>query len=92
MVKSGFKILMSDQDVRAVLINIFGGILRCDTLAEGVMEAVSEVKVGVPVVVRLEGTNVEEGRRILNESGLNFIVAQGMKDAAEKVVEALKRQ
>src|SRR3989304_5477445 len=63
MVKSGFKILMSDKDVRAVLINIFGGILRCDTLAEGVMEAVSEIKVEVPVVVRLEGTNVEEGRR-----------------------------
>jgi succinyl-CoA synthetase beta subunit len=92
MVKNGFEILMSDKDVKVVLINIFGGILRCDTLAEGVTEAVSEVKVKVPVVVRLEGTNVEEGRRILNESGLNFIVAQGMKEAAEKVVEALKRQ
>jgi succinyl-CoA synthetase beta subunit len=90
MVKNGFEILMSDKDVKVVLINIFGGILRCDTLAEGVTEAVSEVKVKVPVVVRLEGTNVEEGRRILNESGLNFIVAQGMKEAAEKVVEALK--
>ena len=91
MVKNGFEILMSDKDVKVVLINIFGGILRCDTLAEGVTEAVSEVKVKAPVVVRLEGTNVEEGRRILNESGLNFIVAQGMKEAAEKVVEALKR-
>jgi succinyl-CoA synthetase beta subunit len=91
MVKNGFEILMSDKDVKVVLINIFGGILRCDTLAEGVTEAVSEVKVKVPVVVRLEGTNVEEGRRILNESGLNFIIAQGMKEAAEKVVEALKR-
>jgi succinyl-CoA synthetase beta subunit len=90
MVKNGFEILMSDKDVKVVLINIFGGILRCDTLAEGVTEAVSEVKVKVPVVVRLEGTNVEEGRKILNESGLNFIVAQGMKEAAEKVVEALK--
>jgi succinyl-CoA synthetase beta subunit len=91
MVKSGFEILMSDKDVRAVLINIFGGILRCDIVAEGVMEAVSEIKVEVPVVVRLEGTNVEEGKRIINESGFNFIVAQGMKDAAEKVVEALKK-
>ena len=92
MVKNGFEILMSDKDVKVVLINIFGGILRCDTLAEGVTEAVSEVKVKVPVVVRLEGTNVEDGRRILNESGLNFIIARGMKEAAEKVVEALKRQ
>jgi succinyl-CoA synthetase beta subunit len=92
MVKNGFKILMSDKDVEAVLINIFGGILRCDTLATGVTEAVREVKVHVPVVVRLEGTNVEEGRRILKESGLNFTVAVGMKEAAEKVVEALKRR
>ena len=90
MVKSGFKILMSDPGVRAVLINIFGGILRCDTLAKGVIEAVREVKVNVPVVVRLEGTNVEEGRRLLNSSGLQFTVAIGMKEAAEKVVQALK--
>jgi succinyl-CoA synthetase beta subunit len=90
MVKNGFKILMSDPGVKAVLINIFGGILRCDTLAKGVIEAVSEVKVNVPVVVRLEGTNVEEGRRLLNSSGLQFTVAPGMKEAAEKVVEALK--
>ena len=90
MVKNGFKILMSDKDVKAVLINIFGGILRCDILAKGVTEAVTEVKVNVPVVVRLEGTNVEEGRRILSESGLNFTVALGMKDAAEKVVEVLR--
>ena len=92
MVKKGFEILMSDPGVKVVFINIFGGILRCDTLARGVTEAVTEVKVKVPVVVRLEGTNVEEGRRILNESGLNFSVAMGMKDGAEKVVEALKRQ
>jgi len=91
MVKNGFKILMSDPDVKVVFINIFGGILRCDTLAKGVVEAVSEVKVDVPVVIRLEGTNVEEGRRILNSSGLNFTVSSGMKDGAEKVVEALKR-
>jgi len=92
MVKNGFKILMSDKNVKAVLINIFGGIMRCDTLAKGVTEAVSEIKVDVPVVVRLEGTNVEEGRRILKESGLNFAVASGMKEAAQKVVEALRMQ
>jgi succinyl-CoA synthetase beta subunit len=91
MVKNGFKILMSDKNVKAVLINIFGGIMRCDTLAKGVTEAVSEIKVDVPVVVRLEGTNVEEGRRILKESGLNFAVASGMKEAAQKVVEALNK-
>ena len=92
MVKNGFKILMSDPGVKAVLINIFGGILRCDTLAKGVIEAVSEVKVNVPIVVRLEGTNVEEGRKLLNSSGLRFTVAVGMKEAAEKVVLALERQ
>jgi succinyl-CoA synthetase beta subunit len=91
MVKKGFEILMSDPGVKVVFINIFGGILRCDTLAKGVTDAVREVKVKVPIVVRLEGTNVEEGRRILNESGLNFTVAMGMKDGAEKVVEALKK-
>ncbi len=90
MVKNGFKILMSDPDVKAVLINIFGGILRCDTLAKGVIEAVREVEVNVPVVVRLEGTNVEEGRKLLNSSGLRFTVAAGMKEAAEKVVLALR--
>ena len=92
MVKNGFKILMSDPGVKAVLVNIFGGILRCDTLAKGVIEAVSEVKVNLPVVIRLEGTNVEEGRRLLNSSGLHFAVAIGMKEAAERVVEALRRQ
>ena len=90
MVKNGFKILMSDPGVKAVLINIFGGILRCDTLAKGVIEAVSEAKVNIPVVIRLEGTNVEEGRKLLNSSGLRFTVAVGMKEAAEKVVLALK--
>ena len=91
MVKNGFRILMSDPGVKVVFINIFGGILRCDTLARGVTEAVREVQVSVPVVVRLEGTNVAEGRRILSESGLDFIVGTGMKDAAEKVAEALKK-
>ena len=72
--------------MKAVLINIFGGILRCDTLATGVVAAARELKVKRPIVVRMEGTNVEEGRRILKESGLNFTVAEDMKDAAEKVV------
>jgi succinyl-CoA synthetase beta subunit len=85
-IQNAFRILLSDKNVRAVLINIFGGILRCDTLATGVVAAARELKVKVPIVVRMEGTNVEEGRRILNESGLNFAVAECMRDAAEKVV------
>ena len=85
-VTHAFKILLSDQNVRAVLINIFGGILRCDRLARGVVEAAKATAVQVPVVVRLEGTNVEQGRTILRESGLNFTVADDMKDAAGKVV------
>jgi succinyl-CoA synthetase beta subunit len=85
-IKNAFRILLSDRNVRAVLINIFGGILRCDTLATGVVAAAHELKIRVPVVVRMEGTNVEAGRRILTDSGLDFTVAQGMKDAAEKVV------
>ncbi|MCE5308091.1 MAG: ADP-forming succinate--CoA ligase subunit beta [Acidobacteriales bacterium] len=85
-IKNAFRILLTDKNVRAVLINIFGGILRCDTLATGVVAAAHELKVAVPIVVRMEGTNVEEGRRILKDSGLNFTVADGMRDAAEKVV------
>jgi succinyl-CoA synthetase beta subunit len=85
-IRNAFRILTSDRNVRAVLINIFGGILRCDTLASGVVEAARELNVKAPIVVRMEGTNVEVGRRILKESGLNFTVADGMKDAAEKVV------
>jgi len=85
-IKNAFRILLSDKNVRAVLINIFGGILRCDTLATGVVAAARELNVKVPIVVRMEGTNVELGRQILTESGLNFTVAEGMKDAAEKVV------
>jgi succinyl-CoA synthetase beta subunit len=72
--------------VKAVLINIFGGILRCDTLATGVLAAARDLDVKVPIVIRMEGTNVQEGRRILKESGFNFTVAEGMRDAAEKVV------
>jgi succinyl-CoA synthetase beta subunit len=85
-VKNAFRILLSDAHVKAVLINIFGGILRCDILATGVVNAARELSIGVPVVVRMEGTNVEQGKKILVESGFNFTVADGMKDAAEKVV------
>ncbi len=85
-IKNAFKILISDSNVKAVLINIFGGILRCDMLATGVVAAAAELDLKIPIVIRMEGTNVEEGRRILKESGLNFTVAEGMKDAAEKVV------
>jgi len=85
-VENAFRILLSDDNVNAVLINIFGGIMRCDIVAAGVVEAARKIGVGVPVVVRLEGTNVERGQEILRESGLNFLVADGMRDAAEKVV------
>ena len=85
-VRHAFEILLTDKNVRAVLINIFGGIMRCDIVAAGVVEAARKIGVGVPVVVRLEGTNVERGQEILRESGLNFLVADGMRDAAEKVV------
>jgi succinyl-CoA synthetase beta subunit len=87
-VTHAFEILLSDKNVKAVLINIFGGILRVDTLAKGVVEAANKTKIQLPVVLRLEGTNVEQGREILQQSGLNFIVAETMKDAAEKVVAA----
>jgi succinyl-CoA synthetase beta subunit len=83
-----FNILLSDKNVKAVLINIFGGIMRCDVVAAGVVEASKKLGVKVPVVVRLEGTNVREGQQILRDSGLNFLVAEGMKDAAEQVVQA----
>jgi succinyl-CoA synthetase beta subunit len=89
-VEHAFNILLSDKNVKAVLINIFGGILRVDTLAKGVVEAAKKTKIGIPVVLRLEGTNVEQGREILKESGLNFVVAETMKDAAEKVVKAAR--
>ena len=85
-VEAAFRILLADENVRAVLINIFGGIVRCDMVARGVVGAAQNLGVKVPVVVRLEGTNVEEGQRVIRESGLNFTVASGMKDAAEKVV------
>jgi succinyl-CoA synthetase beta subunit len=87
-VENAFRILLSDPSVKAVLINIFGGIMRCDVVASGVVQAAKNLGVKVPIVVRLEGTNVEQGQEILRTSGLNFIVADGMKDAAEKVVAA----
>jgi succinyl-CoA synthetase beta subunit len=89
-VKNAFKILISDSNVNAVLINIFGGIMRCDTVAEGVVQAVQDVGVEFPVVVRLEGTNVDRGKEILNSAGMSFLVADGMGDAAEKVVAAAR--
>jgi len=85
-VEAAFRILLADENVKAVLINIFGGIVRCDMVARGVVEAVKKLGIQVPVVVRLEGTNVEEGQRVIRDSGLNFTVANGMKDAADKVV------
>lgn len=85
MVSNGFRIILGDPRVKGVLINIFGGILRCDVLANGVVEAVKEVKVQIPIIVRLEGTNVEQGREILKNSGLKFTVATDMRDAAQKV-------
>jgi succinyl-CoA synthetase beta subunit len=85
-VRNAFRILLSDKNVKAVLINIFGGILRCDTLATGVVNAARELNIQVPIVVRMEGTNVEQGRQILRDSGFNFTVAKDMRDAAEKVV------
>ena len=89
-VENAFNILLSDPNVRAVLINIFGGIMRCDIVAAGVVEAAKKMGIKVPVVVRLEGTNVEMGQEILRNSGLNFLVAKDMKDAAEQVVAAAK--
>jgi len=90
-VTHAFEILLSDKNVKAVLINIFGGILRVDTLANGIVEAANKTHIQLPIVLRLEGTNVEKGREILKASGLSFIVADTMKDAAEKVVAAAKQ-
>jgi succinyl-CoA synthetase beta subunit len=89
-IKNAFRILLSDSAVKAVLINIFGGILRCDTLATGVVAAARELSIKVPIVVRMEGTNVELGQKILLESGFNFTIADGMLDAAQKVVGLAK--
>ena len=91
-VKNAFRILVSDRDVKAALINIFGGIVRCDLVANGIVKAAKELNLKVPMVVRLEGTNVEQGKKILNESGLAFYTATSMKEAAERVVPLAQNQ
>lgn len=91
MVENGFRIILSDKNVKAILINVFGGIMRCDVLAEGVVKAAKTVEVNVPVVIRMEGANVEEGRKILEESGLNVISADDLKDAAEKIARIVAK-
>lgn len=90
MVKNGLKIILSDERVKAILINIFGGIMRCDVLARGVVKAAREIEITLPLIVRLEGTNVEEGREILNNSGLDFLVAKDIEEAAGMVAEQVK--
>ncbi len=87
MVENGFKIILGDKNVKGILINIFGGILRCDVLAEGVVQAAEKIGINIPVVIRMEGTNVDKGRRILSDSGLNLITAVDLKDAAQKVAQ-----
>jgi succinyl-CoA synthetase beta subunit len=91
-VTEAFKILCADKNVRGILVNIFGGIMKCDIIANGILTAVKQVKVNVPLVVRLEGTNVELGKKILNESGLAIIPADSMADAAQKIVQAAKQK
>jgi succinyl-CoA synthetase beta subunit len=90
-VEEAFKIILTNRNVRAILVNIFGGIVRCDLIAQGVISAVREVHVGVPVVVRLEGTNVEKGKAIINESDIDAIAADDLNDAAEKIVAAVRK-
>ena len=87
---AAFKLILSEPNVEAILVNIFGGIMRCDVIAEGVVAAAREVNLNVPLVVRLEGTNVELGRKILTQSGLPIIAAESFEDAAKKVVDTVK--
>jgi len=89
-VSAAFKIILSDKNVKGILINIFGGIMRCDVLAKGLVEAAKEIKINVPLIVRLAGTNFKEGKKILDNSGLKIISASDLGDAAKKVVEAIK--
>ena len=89
---AAFKLLMSDPNVKAVLVNIFGGIMKCDIIAEGIVQAAKDVGVKIPLVVRLQGTNVDKGRKILNDSGLNIISAEHMDEAAKKRYKAAKAQ
>jgi len=89
-VTEAFKIILSDEQVKGILVNIFGGIMRCDIIAEGVVSAAREVDISVPLVVRLEGTNVEQGKKIMADSGLPIISADNLADAADKIVKAVK--
>ena len=89
-VTAAFKIITADPKVRGILVNIFGGIMKCDVIAAGVVDAVKEVGLEVPLVVRLEGTNVEQGKKIINKSGLNVVSANDLDDAAQKIVGAVK--
>jgi succinyl-CoA synthetase beta subunit len=89
-VTAAFKIILSDDNVKGILVNIFGGIMRCDIIANGILEAAKEVNLSVPLVVRLEGTNVDLGKEILAKSGLAIIPANDLSDAAEKIVKAVK--
>jgi succinyl-CoA synthetase beta subunit len=89
-VSAAFKIILSDKNVKGILINIFGGIMRCDVLAQGVVDAAKEIKIDVPLVVRLAGTNFLEGKKILDNSGLEIISASDLSDAAEKIVKEIK--
>ena len=91
-VTEAFKIITSDKNVKGILVNIFGGIMRCDVIAEGVVEAVKKVGLKVPLVVRLEGTNVDDGKHIINTSGLNVIAADDLGDAARKIVSAVRNR
>jgi succinyl-CoA synthetase beta subunit len=89
-VKGAFQIIISDKDVEAILVNIFGGIMRCDIIAEGIVDAAKEIKLEKPLVVRLEGTNVEEGKKILKDSNLDIIAASDLEEAAEKIVKVVE--
>jgi len=89
-VTAAFKIILADPKVKAILVNIFGGIMKCDVVAEGILTAVREIKLNVPLVVRLEGTNVKEGRKIISESGLQVAMADDLTAAAKKVVASVK--
>jgi succinyl-CoA synthetase beta subunit len=89
-VAAAFKIITADPNVKGILVNIFGGIMKCDIIAEGVVAAVKEVGLKVPLVVRLEGTNVEAGKKIIAESGLNVVAGDNLDDAAQKIVKAVK--
>src|SRR5438128_12427323 len=91
-VTEAFKILIADKNVKAILVNIFGGIMKCDVIAQGIINAAKTVSLKIPLVVRLEGTNVEQGKKLLKESGLSLIAADDLADAAQKVVEAAKKQ